>query len=127
MRSPLRRQAGMLADRLKNRIQPITPGARLPIALGIAVVVALVLTSISVAVYSLGGFAKFDLSRPGFERERTQIKQADVQKVYDTTSPVTKEAVDAFLKDYDARIKDISSFGNFRDSALEDNDLQLSN
>jgi hypothetical protein len=80
---------------------------------------------VSVAWYSLDGSSKLDLSRPGYERERTEVRTTDTQKTYDTTSPVTKNAVDDFLKEYDDRAKELGGYGNFGDGALDDNDIQL--
>jgi hypothetical protein len=86
---------------------------------------ALSLTVVSVAWYSLGGSSKLDLSRPGYEQERSEVRTTDTQKTYDTTSPVTKSAIDDFMKEYDDRAKELSGFGDFGDGALDDNDIQL--
>ena len=110
---------------LSNNIAQLVDRARLAVALGLVVLIALVLTVLSVVLYSIGGYSRFDLSRPGYERERTQVTSGDAQQVYDTTSPVTKDAIDSFLKEYDSRAQEIHGYGDFRDQALDDNDLQL--
>lgn len=112
-------------NRFDRRMSRVPQAKRLPIALGSAIAISLALTVISVELYSVGGFSKLDLSRPGFERERNQVSQGDQQKVYDTTSPVTKSAVDSFLGEYDGYTKSLKTVGDFRDQALEDSDLQL--
>lgn len=111
-----------------NRLNHLPEEKRLPWALTIAVGISLMLVAVSVAIYSAYGFSKFDLSRPGFERERKQVTlQTDSQKMYDRTSPVTRTAIDSFIKEYDANVKEVDGFGDFRDQALDDNDLQLTN
>jgi flagellar basal body-associated protein FliL len=111
---------------LRRRLERRVPqSSRLPLALGIAIVVALVLTVVSVAIYSRNGSSKLDLSRPGYERERQEVRQTEPQKTYDTTSPVTKGAIDEFLTEYDQRIKDLSQYGDFRDQPLSDSELQI--
>lgn len=112
---------------LVRRLRRIPERSRLPFALGLVIGIALLLTAISVSIYSLGGFSKLDLSRPGFERERGEVRQTETQKTYDTTSPVTRGAIDEFLKEYDERAKSLKEYGDFRDQALDDVSLQLSN
>lgn len=111
---------------IRRKIRRIPERSRLPVALGMSVGIALILTVISVAVYSLSGYSKLDLSRPGFEREREEVRQTtQAQKTYDTTSPVTRDAIDEFLHEYDDRAKELGEYGDFRDQALDDASLQL--
>ena len=99
--------------------------SRLPIALGLAVCFALIVTVTGVIIYNLNGSSKLDLSRPGFEREREEVRADESPKVYDTTSPVTRAAIKDFLDEYDGRNKDLAQYGDFRDQVLSDADLQL--
>jgi hypothetical protein len=113
-------------SKILQRLNRISERARLAVALAIAITIALILTFVSVVLYAVGGSAKLDLSRPGYERERKQVVRTDQQKVFDTTGQVNRAAIDAFLKDYDINAKELSGLGDFRDPALEDADLQLS-
>lgn len=109
-----------------NRLNHLPEDRRLPLALGLAVFISLVLVGVSVVIYSAGGYAKFDLSRPGFEGLRKQVAtQGEPQQMYDHTSPVTKSAIDSFVQTFDASVKGVNGYGDFRDQALDDNDLQL--
>lgn len=110
---------------LRRVVRAVVRGPKLPIALTGAIIVSVMLTVVSVAWYSVGGYSKLDLSRPGFEHERTEVRTSDTQKTYDTTSPVTKSSIDDFLKEYDGRAKELNSYGNFSDSVLDDGDIQL--
>jgi len=114
-----------LITKVQHRVKAISGRAPLPFALGIATVLAFILTCVSVSIYYIGGTSKLDLSRPGFERERTEVRANDTTKVYDTTSPVTRKVIDEFLKEYDDRVKDLHQYGDFRDQALDDTSLQL--
>ena len=109
----------------KHRTHRIVHGPKLPLALGGAILVSLVLMGISVAWYTLDGSSKLDLSRPGYEQERAEVRTTDTQKTYDTTSPITKTSITDFLTEYDNRIKELKGYGSFSDSALDDNDIQL--
>jgi hypothetical protein len=98
---------------------------KLPVALVLAILAALLLTTISVSMYYVAGFYRYDLSRPGYEKERTEIAKPSPQKEYDTTSPVTKTTIDEFLSEFDSRQKDLNAYGDYRDQSLADEDLLL--
>ncbi len=110
---------------INKRVSRVPERFRLPIALGFVVAFSLTLTAISVFIYNDAGFAKLDLSRPGFEHEREEVRATETQKTYDTTSPVTKGSIDEFLKEYDSRNRDLKEYGDFNDQALSDVDLQI--
>lgn len=98
---------------------------KLTAMLVLSVTAALVLVGFGIGAYFVGGFYRYDLSRPGYEKERTEIAKPEPQKDYDTTSPVTKKTVDDFLKEFDDRQKDLKAYGDYRDQSLSDDDLQL--
>lgn len=100
--------------------------SRLPWALGLAVGIALLMTCLSVSVYYMAGFYKFDLSRPGFESERKDVTSSDTQKTYDTTTPVNAAALDSFLGEYDVNVNAMRAYSDFRDAtSLSDSALLL--
>lgn len=100
---------------------------KLPAALVLAISAALLLTVVSVGMYYAAGFYRYDLSRPGYEKERTEIAKPSPQKEYNTTGPVTKGTIDGFLEEFDARQKDLKAYGDYRDPSLTDEDLLLTN
>ena len=112
-------------DWLDKEGQTVPQNARLPLALGIAVCFALVLTFTSVAIYVLGGSYKLDLSRPGFEREQAAVRSTNTQITYDTSSPITLNTTTGFLSEFDSRAKTLSEYGAFNDQALDDATLQI--
>ena len=109
----------------KRVVRKIVHGPKLPVALSGVIVLSLVLTGVSVTWYTLDGSSKLDLSRPGYERERSEVRTTETQKSYDSTSPITKSAIDNFLKEYDERAKELNGYGGFGEGALDDNDIQL--
>lgn len=102
-----------------------TKHRRLPVALGLAVMASLVLTFVSVYLYSSGGFSRFDLSRPGYEQEREEVVRAEPQKTYDTSSPVTPQVINDFLQEFDTRTHDLTTYGGFSADSLSDEELQI--
>ena len=113
--------------RLRRLRTKVASTPKLGIALGCAVVVAVCLTVISILIYYGAGFYKFDLSRPGYEKERSQVTNDSdsTPKNYDTTSPITSKALDDFLRDYDTGTTKAAAYGDFRDQSLSDTDLRL--
>ncbi len=114
-----------LFTKARHRTHKVLRGPKLPLALSGAIVLSLMLTVVSVAWYNIDGSSKLDLSRPGYERERTEVLTNDTQKTYDTTSPITKNAINDFLKEYDNRTKELGGYGNFSDGTLDDSNIQL--
>lgn len=108
-----------------RRLRHMPEQSKLAVALGLSIGIALLLTVVSVTIYSLSGFSKLDLSRPGYEREREEVRKTETPKTYDTTSPVTRSALDEFLRQYDQRAQDLKEYGDFRDQALDDASLEL--
>lgn len=108
-----------------KRVEGAARRHKLTAALVLAISGTLVLTVISVSMYYVGGFYRYDLSRPGYEKERTEIARPEAQKDYDTTSPVTKTTIDTFLQEFDNRQKDLKAYGDYQDTSLTDEDLQL--
>lgn len=111
--------------RARHRTHRIIHGPKLPLALGGAIFVSLALMGVSVAWYTLDGTSKLDLSRPGYEQERAEVRTSETQKSYDTTGAIDTEAMNEFLNEYDARTKELKGYGDFSDSTLDDNDIQL--
>ena len=111
--------------RSKRLARKVVHGPKLPLALTGAILVSLCLTVLSVTWYSLDGSSKLDLSRPGYEQERSEVRTTDTQKTYDTTSPITEKSVTDFLQEYDNRAQELKGYGNFGEGALDDNDIQL--
>jgi len=115
------RVVGRLLASLKQWLEKLVPErSRLAVMLGLLSCFVLLLTTISVTMYVWDGTYKLDLSRPGYEKERIQVHASDEPTTYDTTSPVTPQAIDDFLKEYDKRADNLRQYGNFHDQALDD-------
>jgi hypothetical protein len=113
---------------IKERIRFIRrkiAARRLVFSLGLAIFAALVLTGVSLSIYKIGGYYRYDLSRPGYEKERTEISTTPTDVTYDTTSPLNKQAVDTFLQQLDVRRKNLEDYNTYGMGGLSDEDLQL--
>jgi hypothetical protein len=101
---------------IKMDEQEIKRRLKLPMVLGIAAAIAVVMTIISVAIYYMAGFYKLDLSRPGYEIEREDVFTDEVDKTYDETSSLNPKEIDKVLTEFDERVKGLNSYGNFNDN-----------
>jgi hypothetical protein len=100
--------------------------SRLPIAMGIAIALTILLTAVSMSVYYLAGFNKLDLSRPDYANERKEVNTGSRLPItHDTTSPLNKQALDDFLKELDERVKTANAYGDFKENSLSDEELGL--
>jgi hypothetical protein len=99
---------------------------KLPFALFIAIGATLLLTLISLTIYKVGGFYRYDLSRPGFEKERAEISTSPNDASFNTTSPLSQQGVEEFLKPLDQHRKNFDTYNAFGNGGLSDEDLRLS-
>lgn len=110
---------------LVKKIPRFKKQPQLPWALALAIMIVVVLTCLTTFMYYQAGFYKFDLSRPGFEAERTEVSDNGEPKTYDTTSPVTTDALNEFLTEHDTRLERINQYNHFGDASLTDEELLL--
>lgn len=108
-----------------RRVRAAIRKRRLVFALSVAIVAAISLTAVSVAIYNVGGFYRYDLSRPGYEKERQEISTTPTDVTYNTTSPLSKQAVDDFLQEFDTHRKNLAAYDSFGNGSLSDDELQL--
>lgn len=109
-----------------RRLRAAIRKRRLLFALVTAIFAAVCLTIVSVSIYNLGGFYRYDLSRPGFEKIRQEISTTPTDVTYDTTSPLSKESVNTFFKEFDTHRKHLGDYDTFSNGSLSDDELQLS-
>jgi len=76
---------------------------RLSLLLIITVLIALILTVISMFAYNASGTAQLDLSRPGVSSVSDKVDKTDKISEYSSFGTVTKGSIDEFTKLYDAQ------------------------
>lgn len=118
-------KAKKVSRKVIHHLRQLPKKNKLPLMLGAAIVFALMTTAVSVAIYTVDGTYKLDLSRPGFEREREEVKASESQKTYDTTGAITQTTISDFLTEYDQRTSDLQEYGDFSDQVLDNSDIQL--
>ncbi len=90
-----------------------------------SIIIALVLTVISVSLYIRSGVASLDLSRPGYEQARQQITTKDTPNTFLTTGPVDAQALKEFRELYQTQLQQLQASSDFGDQTLEDAQLRF--
>lgn len=90
-----------------------------------SVVIALLLVSVSIAMYFSSGTAQLDLSRPGYKSVRNQTKPEDPYQGFSASGPVNGAALDEFEKLYKEQSKKATSIDAFNNEVMSDVALGL--
>lgn len=104
-------------------------GARNLVLLGVgATAIAIITTSISLAIYHNSGDIYIDRSRPGFlpEEEELEKEEAEVEFEMDKSGKMSEEVLTEYLENLDAEVKAIDAYENpFSGEALSDERLGI--
>jgi hypothetical protein len=92
---------------------------------GVAVVVACVLTLVSMWAYNVSDVARLDVSRPGYEKVREEVKKSEDTKKFNAAGALDKNALQDFQDLYDERLKNLNELGRFDGNVLDDDQLKL--
>lgn len=96
----------------------------LPVALGISVGVALLLTSVSIGLYFSSNLSRIDLSKPKYADIRRDVKAAGGEE-FKNEGPVTQEAVQEAMKELKQSQAELRELGDFTSSVLDDEQLGI--
>jgi len=86
---------------------------RLSLLLICTVLIALVMTVVSVVIYNTSGAAQLDLSRPGYISVSDKVEKTDRIDTYSSSGAVNKDTIEEFIKLYDeqaAKAKAVDAF-----------------
>lgn len=89
-----------------------------------AIMLAVVLTSISLYLYNTSIAAQLDLSQPGYESVRAGVEDNDIQS-FESTGVITRDTIDQFEQLYNEQMTKTKS-NQFSSNALTNRALGLS-
>lgn len=109
----------------------MTSGGRNLVLLGIgAIVIAFIMTGVSLAIYHNSGDIYLDRSRPGFLPDEEELEQEEVveeEYEFSKTGKVSDEVLDEYLQHLNEEIKTIDSYKEpFNTGLLSDENLGIS-
>lgn len=91
---------------------------------GVAVL-SLLLVTVALTLYVSSGTAQLDLSRPGYEKIRTQVRSDESFKGFSDSGPLDESSLKQFESLYDQRLKDVESVDAFGNDVLSPKSLQI--
>lgn len=108
----------------------LTRGGRNLVLLGTgAMLIAVVLTTISMMIYHNSGDIYLDRSRPGFlpDEEELELEEIEVKDFdFSRTGKISAEVLDEYLENLEAEVKIINSFEDpFNPESLADERLGI--
>jgi hypothetical protein len=89
------------------------------------ITIALLLVAVSMALYTNSGAAQLDLSRPGFQSVRNQIKPQVAFDNFPSSGPIDNKTLDSFQQVYNKQAKDATSVDVFSSNVLSDQALGI--
>ncbi|MGI8634990.1 MAG: hypothetical protein ACR2KZ_06270 [Segetibacter sp.] len=111
---------------LDQTIKPVIGRYKLAFAIGAAIIATLCLTVVSVALYTITGSAKLDLSRPGYGPARKQLSKNDNRSnKFSSNGPLDVKTVTNYLKNYQTQSNELGSYDDFSKKLLDDAPLGL--
>lgn len=91
---------------------------RLSLLLIMTVIIALIMTVVSIAMYNTSGAAQLDLSRPGYRSVSDQIEQGDAIDTFTASGSVDKETIEEFIELYDEQAEKAKAVDAFNGDPL---------
>lgn len=89
------------------------------------IVIAFVMTMISLQLYKHSGAMKLDMSRPGYEQVRSEVEKSRDDQPYSATGELNEAAIDDFNNRIDRYKQELENLGTYDNSIISDENLNL--
>lgn len=108
-----------------ERIIEIIQRHRIVYAVIAALLISFLLTIVSMALYVTSGASRLDLSRPGYERVRSEVQQNSDKDDFSSTGGINQGVAKDFQVRFNRHRDTLSKLDTFGTNALDDNELQI--
>ena len=108
-----------------ERIQHIVERHRMVYGIIAALIIAMLLAVVSMALYVSSGASRLDLSRPGYERVRSETQRDDQETTFSATGRMNSAVADDFQARFTKHRDTLSKLDTFGSDALDDAELQI--
>ena len=98
---------------------------RLSLLLIITVLIALVMTAVSMIAYDASGTAQLDLSRPGYSSVSDKVDRTDKVTEYSGFGSLDKDSINEFIELYDAQAEKTKAVDAFNGDPLNPEILEF--
>lgn len=109
-----------------DKLKSVIDRHQLTGAIILTIVIALIMTSISLSLYVSSGTLQLDLSRPGYESARKEIINPDNNNEFSASGSINQQSLEEYQKQFDSQRSELNSIGNFKDQGLSDESLTIS-
>ena len=108
-----------------DHIRSIIERHRIVYGVVAAIMIASLLTAISMALYVSSGASRLDLSRPGYERVRSGLRNDTDESQFSANGPINQAVVNDFQNRFNKHRDTFNKLDNFSTGALSDTELQI--
>lgn len=91
----------------------------------ICLIVAFIMTGVSLKLYQMSGAIQLDMSRPGYEKVRTQVEKVAEDKPFDSSGKLDDKAIDDFQSRINKYKKELDEVGDFDPTIISDDNLGI--
>ena len=91
----------------------------------LAVLVATIMTSVSILVYVSSGAINIDLSRPGYEQVREDTSASGPITQFQSSGPIDRNAIDDFNNRLESIQTEINNMNNFSTDVMSNEALGI--
>lgn len=95
------------------------------VLIAVSIVIALMLTAISMTLYAWSGAAQVDLSRPGYQSVRKEAKSNERFEGFPATGEINNKVLGEFEKLYEEQAKQVLGIDAFGGNVLDDATLKI--
>lgn len=90
-----------------------------------ALLISILLTVVSMALYVSSGASRLDLSRPGYERVRSDVQRTTDEDSFSANGPINTDVANEFQALYSKHRDRLSKLDTYGTNALDDSELQI--
>lgn len=98
---------------------------RIMYGIAAALIVSMLLTAVSLALYVSSGASRLDLSRPGYEAAREEVQQGDGEAPFSANGPMNTDVVNDFQVRFTKHRETLQKLDTYGTNALDDSELQI--
>lgn len=99
---------------------------RFVLAILLAIVLALALTSVSMWVYHINDISRIDISRPGYEDARKSVERENgTVSSFESTGQLDEKSLDIFQKEFLEKREQLDGNSRFDPQIISDEQLKL--
>lgn len=108
-----------------ERFQYLIDRHRIVYGIIAALLIAALLTAVSMALYVSSGASRLDLSRPGYERVRSETQREEREATFSSTGPMNSKVAEDFQARFNKHRDTLSKLDTYGTNALDDTELQI--